>query len=59
MVHTALLLLLLEAVHTDLVHHQPEAKHPDFSDLHKNAGRLPHLCAGQAEVTRTIRDFSV
>jgi hypothetical protein len=24
-------------------HHQPEAQHPKFLAIHKNAGRLPHL----------------
>src|SRR6516164_9144722 len=24
-------------------HHQPEAQHPKYSAIHKNAGRLPHL----------------
>ena len=24
-------------------HHQPEAQHPNFSAIHKLAGRLPHL----------------
>jgi hypothetical protein len=24
-------------------HHQPEAQHPKFSAINKNAGRLPHL----------------
>ena len=43
MVHAALLLLMLEAVHTDLVYHQPEAQHPKSSAIHKLAGRLPHL----------------
>jgi hypothetical protein len=26
-------------------HHQPEAQHPKYSAIHKNAGRLPHLLA--------------
>jgi hypothetical protein len=26
-------------------HHQPEAQHPKFLAIHKNAGRLPHLLA--------------
>jgi hypothetical protein len=44
MVHAALLLLMLEAVHTDLVfNHQPEAQHPKSSTIQKIAGRLPQL----------------
>ncbi|HKD75112.1 MAG TPA: hypothetical protein VKB76_06430, partial [Ktedonobacterales bacterium] len=34
---------MLEAAHTDLVSHQPEAQHPKSSAIHKYAGRLPHL----------------
>jgi hypothetical protein len=26
-------------------HHQPEAQHPKFLAINKNAGRLPHLLA--------------
>src|SRR6516164_408354 len=44
MVHAALLLLMLGARTTVTpFHHQPEAQHPKFLAIHKNAGRLPHL----------------
>jgi hypothetical protein len=33
-------------------HHQPEAQHPKFLAIHKNAGRLPHLLA-QSDVEKT------
>jgi hypothetical protein len=46
MVHAALLLLMLGARTTVTpFHHQPEAQHPKFLALNKNAGRLPHLLA--------------
>ena len=41
MVHAALLLLMLEAVITDLVHHQPEAQHPISSAIHKPPADYP------------------
>jgi hypothetical protein len=42
MVHAALLLLMLEAVNTDLVfHHQPEAQHPKSSAIHKLPADYP------------------
>jgi len=46
MIHAALLLLMLGARTTVTpFHHQPEAQHPKFLAIHKNAGRLPHLLA--------------
>src|SRR4029077_19268028 len=46
MVHAALLLLMLGARTTVTpFHHQPEAQHPKFLPINKNAGRLPHLLA--------------
>src|SRR5436190_12363385 len=47
MIHAALLLLMLEAVNTDLVfHHQPEAQHPKSSAIHKPPADYP-IYAGQ------------
>src|SRR6476661_1092838 len=41
MLHAALLLLMLEAVTTDLVSHQPEAQHPKYSAIHKLPADYP------------------
>src|ERR1700683_1909538 len=41
MVHAALLLLMLEAVHTDLVSPSPEAQHPKSSAIHKLPADYP------------------
>jgi hypothetical protein len=47
MVHAALLLLMLEAVNTDLVfHHQPEAQHPKSSAIHKLPADYPIYVLG-------------
>jgi hypothetical protein len=44
MIHAALLLLMLEAVHTDLVFTiSLKRSTPNSSAIHKLAGRLPHL----------------
>jgi hypothetical protein len=55
MVHAALLLLMLEAVTTDLLHHQPEAQHPKSLAINKNAGRLPHLSEAIQTLSRHRR----
>jgi hypothetical protein len=31
-------------------HHQPEAQHHKSSAIHNNAGRLPHLSAGETDI---------
>jgi hypothetical protein len=36
-------------------HHQPEAQHPKFLAIHKNAGRLPHLLGAK----RTSNRFQI
>ena len=41
MAHAVLLLLMLEAVHADLVHHQPETQHPKSSAIHKLPADYP------------------
>ena len=41
MVHGALLLLMLEAVHRTSFHHQPEAQHPKSSAIHKLPADYP------------------
>jgi hypothetical protein len=41
MVHAALLLLMLEAVHRTSFHHQPEAQHPKSSTIHKPPADYP------------------
>src|SRR6516164_4654948 len=36
-------------------HHQPEAQHPKYSAIHKNAGRLPHLLTQSGHLPRQPR----
>ena len=53
MIHAALLLLMLGARTTVTpFDHQPEAQHPKFLGIHKNAGRLPHPLAQSGRANR-------
>jgi hypothetical protein len=36
-------------------HHQPEAQHPEFSVIHKLAGRLPHLLRQKSHINKNRR----
>jgi hypothetical protein len=57
MVHAALLLLMLEAVTTDLVSHQPEAQHPKSSAIHKLGRPITPSFGGEADIPPQGRDF--